>query len=185
MTKSIEEQANEAHILNSYRYDSKNGNIYYKQNVGNKKSGEKAGSVCKNNGYSRMGIGNTVRLLHRVAWFLYYGKWPEKHLDHINGIKSDNRIENLREVTHRQNSFNLKRHREGELLGAHYDKHKYKKKWVAKMRINGKSKFLGSYKTKEEAHKRYVEYLNSIGDSLIDVDLTKADQMLKEMGIKL
>ena len=185
MTKSIEEQALDEHILSIYRYDPNDGNIYFKQNIGNKKAGQKAGSICKNNDYSRIKFGKKSKLSHRVAWFLYYGKWPKNFIDHINGIKNDNKIENLREATRRQNSLNKKIHRDGQLIGAHYDKHKYKKKWIAKMSINGKSKFLGSYATKEEAHKRYVEHLKSIGDSPIEVQLTKADQMLKEMGVNL
>lgn len=43
---------------------------------------------------------------HRIAWALHYGEWPDMHLDHINGIRTDNRIVNLREVTTAQNSFN-------------------------------------------------------------------------------
>ena len=43
---------------------------------------------------------------HRIAWFLYYGYWPEHYLDHINGDKKDNRITNLREATHTQNMAN-------------------------------------------------------------------------------
>lgn len=48
---------------------------------------------------------------HRVAWLLHYGAWPVDELDHINGNRSDNRICNLRDVTHSQNQMNQKCHR--------------------------------------------------------------------------
>lgn len=49
--------------------------------------------------------GETVRA-HRAAWAIQHGKWPEKHLDHINGVKYDNRIQNLREVDAKLNARN-------------------------------------------------------------------------------
>lgn len=45
---------------------------------------------------------------HRVAWAIYHGAWPEGHIDHINGCTSDNRIANLRDVTHAENMRNQK-----------------------------------------------------------------------------
>ena len=45
---------------------------------------------------------------HRVAWLLHYGKWPEHHIDHINGIKTDNRITNLRDVPREANMQNMR-----------------------------------------------------------------------------
>lgn len=46
----------------------------------------------------------TSIMAHRVVWFLYHGYWPEDEIDHINTIKDDNRIENLREATRLQNT---------------------------------------------------------------------------------
>lgn len=45
---------------------------------------------------------------HRVIWAMFYGEWPIHHVDHINGIRDDNRIENLRDVPHLDNSRNQK-----------------------------------------------------------------------------
>lgn len=45
---------------------------------------------------------------HRVAWALHYGEWPEDQIDHVNGIRSDNRIENLRSVSQSDNQKNAK-----------------------------------------------------------------------------
>lgn len=44
--------------------------------------------------------------VHRVGWAMHYGKWPKDQIDHINMIRDDNRIENLREATASENKFN-------------------------------------------------------------------------------
>lgn len=68
-------------------------------------------------GYQRIHIRNKKInkhiKLHRIAWFLYHGKWPEKCIDHINGNRSDNRIENLRDISRSENSLNKEHHRNG------------------------------------------------------------------------
>lgn len=62
-----------------------------------------------NTGYLQGVIFGRHYVAHRVAWAIYYGKWPTKQLDHINRIRSDNRIANLREVTDQENKMNLPR----------------------------------------------------------------------------
>ena len=61
---------------------------------------------------------------HRVAWYLYYGSWPTGVIDHINRDKSDNRIENLRDVTPSVNNLN----RDLGASGEHYIT-KYNDQW--------------------------------------------------------
>lgn len=60
---------------------------------------------------------------HRVCWFLYYGDWPEGQIDHINKDKLDNRITNLRAVTHAENQKNKNRGASGELYITKYRDH--------------------------------------------------------------
>ncbi len=112
------------------------------------------------NGYIIYNIDNKNYRAHRLAWFIYYGIWPQAHIDHINGVRDDNRICNLREVTVRKNQQNLRCHREGKvLLGAHWDKSK--KKWTSNIRINGKSVHLGTFKTSQAAHEAYFKAVPS------------------------
>lgn len=68
--------------------------------------GSAAGTI--NGGYRCIIIGYDRYRAHRLAWFYVYGVWPNKYLDHINGARDDNRIENLREATTQQNSRSVK-----------------------------------------------------------------------------
>lgn len=90
------------------------------------KIGQKAG--CNNGaGYICIEINNKNYKAHRLAWYLYYGTWPKGQIDHINGVKEDNRINNLRDVTSSTNSKNRTYHRKRELrplLNIHYRKSK-------------------------------------------------------------
>lgn len=79
---------------------------------------------------------------------------PKNQIDHINGNKSDNRIENLREVTNRQNNLNKLIHISGKLPGCYLRNDK--KSWSSSISISGKSRYLGSYKTEQEAHTAYL-----------------------------
>ena len=63
---------------------------------------------CNNEGYIFGGLRGKYYYEHRLIWLYHYGEWPKECIDHINGIKDDNRIENLREATKQQNNFNRK-----------------------------------------------------------------------------
>lgn len=94
---------------------------------------------------------------HRVAWAHHYGKWPILNLDHINGIKTDNRIENLREATVAQNGHNVgltKRNASG-VRGVFW--HRGAKKWQASIHYLGQDIYLGLHEKLEDAAKRRRE----------------------------
>lgn len=108
---------------------------------------------CKTStGYLLIVLGKRYYLAHRLAWYLSTGEWPP-HLDHANGDKTDNRIENLRPATKQQNAFNQKlrsTNRSG-FKGVYFDRRR--NKWRAE--ISGK--FLGgNFLTREDAHTAYV-----------------------------
>lgn len=96
-------------------------------------------------------------LVHRIVWVIYYGKNPSNQIDHIDGVKCNNRIINLREATHQQNQFNKTHNKnsKSEKRGVHYDKEI--NKWVAQIVWNGKNTKLGRFLTKEEAILAYQE----------------------------
>ena len=59
-------------------------------------------------GYISIGLNKKQYRAHRLAWFYCYGVWPKESIDHINGIKNDNRIANLRDVRDTENKRNAK-----------------------------------------------------------------------------
>lgn len=87
---------------------------------------------------------------HRTAFAIIHDRWPDV-VDHINGDPSDNRIENLREVSHVENLRNTKLHKHNTTghMGVRW--HKRTKRWVAFIKVNGKQIHLGSFGTFDEA----------------------------------
>lgn len=145
-------------ILSRLLYDEGTGQFTRVVASGGWSIGQIAGSI-NTNGHRQLNIGGKLIMAHRVAWFLVHGKWPAAEIDHINGVKDDNRISNLREVTHSQNLQNLRKARADNksagLLGVYRASTKGSR-WCAHITINGKRKNLGSYGTKHEAHQAYL-----------------------------
>lgn len=91
----------------SLKYDPETGEFYRVRGTRGHAAG-KAGSIGSN-GYIVVGLKGRPRLAHRLAWLYMKEEWPEMQIDHINGDKTDNRWENLRQVDSFQNHKNKKR----------------------------------------------------------------------------
>lgn len=87
---------------------------------------------------------------HRLAWYLYYGELPKNQIDHIDGDKTNNRIENLRDVTHQVNGWN-------RLKAKGYSWHKGREKFISHITLNKKLIHLGFFDTAEQARAAYLE----------------------------
>lgn len=143
------------------RYDPATGDFFWKVQTNSRalvgmQAGANSLSGPVNNKYRVINIDKKQYRAHNLVWFYFHGTWPTKVLDHINGNSLDNRIENLRDVTRQQNSWNLqgpKRNNRSGLLGV--DWKASKKRWRAQIRIKGKRLWLGEYKTAEEASAAY------------------------------
>jgi len=85
---------------------------------------------------------------HHFAWWSTYNECVFE-LDHINGIRNDNRIENLRSVTRSQNQWN-------RLTAKGYSLNRSKNKYEAHIKFNNKRKFLGLFETEKEARNAYL-----------------------------
>lgn len=132
-------------------YEPETGKFYWKVQTSNSiKIGEEAGGLSVD-GYRRLRIDGVLWLAHRLSWFVIYGSFPKTGLDHINGIRTDNRIENLREAENSLNSQNRK-----TVKGYTYVSKRKKKPWLAQIKINYKNKGLGYFETAEEAHEAYL-----------------------------
>ena len=85
-------------------------------------------------------------------------------IDHINDIKNDNRVENLKIVTTRQNSYKTKNNKSSVYKGVSW--FKSKQKWFSRIYINGKVKCLGYYTSEIEAHQSYLNALKEINEDI-------------------
>lgn len=127
--------------------------------------------IKKTSSYSRVSVGDIagwydyknylkIKILdkshftHRLVWLYVYGYIPKEDIDHINGIKNDNRVINLRLASNSENHQNRivsKNNKSGYIgVSPHLNK------WRSKITLNGKSIYLGIFNTPEEAHKHYV-----------------------------
>lgn len=111
---------------------------------------KKAGSIVR--GYLVITIYGLKFPAHRLAWLLHYGKWPENQIDHIDMVKTNNRISNFRIANHSQNQGNT----------VSYGPHKTKGisplpsgSWQAKIGGKKDTKYLGSFPNKDEAAHAY------------------------------
>lgn len=93
-----------------FKYDHNTGDLLYVKQAGSARVGDKAGSYDKD-GYLRVQIScGKARFharVHRICWFLFYGTWPSR-VDHIDGDKVNNRIDNMREASGSENMINRK-----------------------------------------------------------------------------
>ena len=146
-------------ILKEYLfYDAKTGEFYWLKAMSNKiKSGSQAG-YDNGNGYRRVTLCGKRLRLHRVAWAMTYGEWPKDQIDHIDGVKDNNCISNLREATHQENEFNRKASYNGtsRFKGVHWDKRIGK--WRTQATFNRQTKYLGLFESELEAACAYVEF---------------------------
>lgn len=135
-------------------FDYRDGFLYWKVNHERVKIGDKTKPSPNRSGYYRIGIKNKRYLTHRLIYLYHHGYIP-KEIDHIDGNPSNNKIENLREVTHQQNLMNQKSQCGCSSIykGVCWDKQT--NKWIVHIKINGKQKHLGRFKSEINAAKAY------------------------------
>jgi hypothetical protein len=112
--------------------------------------GSVAGSV-NNEGYCHIKFCNVNYKAHRLAWLYMYGVWPPNCIDHINRVRNDNRIENLRLATKTQNGQNrsLSKTNISGVTGVTW--YKKSQRWRAQICVDGQHLYLGTYDTVEDA----------------------------------
>ena len=131
-------------INRGYTYDKNTGLVF-----------SRFGSELKaiKNGYLYISIQIDKRkyqlYIHQFAWY-YINKEVGESIDHINGIKNDNRIINLRSLSHQKNMFNI-------VNAKGYSWHKRDKKWVSQISINGRTKSLGYFNNELDAREAYLK----------------------------
>ena len=134
-----------------FKYDASTGEITWRTSPNNRiKQGAVAGSFDKR-GYRKIKVDNQDYRAHWIIWLIVYGRFPSEEIDHINHVKDDNRIINLREICRKGNARNLSvssRNKSG-VVGVH--KRKENGKWRAAICVDRKSIYLGEFISREDA----------------------------------
>lgn len=131
-------------------YDPLTGVFTHRKSAGGRLAGSVAGSVDVD-GYIKIGVLKHRYRAHRLAWLYTNGTWPKNQIDHINRNRSDNRICNLRDVTHQQNvqnAGNFCNNTSGR-KGVYWNKRD--SCWSARFLLGDKYLSLGCFKTFDEA----------------------------------
>jgi len=151
MKQSIEkeEALSKTELRDLLRYDHKTGMFWRKSRTSNRIDMNKpAGYVCKSGGYVHIHLKGTSYLAHRLVFLYVYGTWPREEVDHIDGDRSNNTLQNLREVTGTENHKNMKG-KPGCVLGVRWMKGR--NKWRARITHKGVETHLGMFSSYEEA----------------------------------
>lgn len=122
-----------------------------------KYANKEAFTADKGNGYKVGRIHKKSYLAHRVVWALHHGVWPEHEIDHINGTRDDNHPVNLRDVSGAENHKNVGQrinHASG-VTGVYW--HRQISKWIANITVDGKTRYLGAFASKDDAAQAYEE----------------------------
>jgi len=150
---------NSEQVLAMLNYEKETGLFRWKIKAGRQAIGSVAGSK-HSHGYISISINKKRYFAHRLAFLCMTGRFPENVVDHINGIKDDNRWCNLIACTQSKNMENRKCHQinsKTKLIGS--SKHK-SGKFIAQITRNKVHKYIGIYETAEQAHKAYMEVAN-------------------------
>lgn len=115
---------------------------------------------CLVRGRLQMRLGRKLYYVHRLVWLYHHDAWPFGQIDHINGDRTDNRIENLRDVTALVNMQNTSGR------GVTFDKRA--KRYYAQISVAGRRKHVGSFGTFDEARAAYLAAKAELHHSWVD-----------------
>jgi hypothetical protein len=145
----------QAELLELLTYNAATGEFKWLVSRGKAKAGTVAGSDL--NGYVCIRINRQNYLAHRLVWLYEFGRWPNEHLDHIDGNPKNDRLANLRECSHAENHQNVGTRRDNRAGAAGVYLHRGSGRYTAEIRVDGKRHSLGYHDTREEAHAAYLK----------------------------
>ena len=157
MSREVMRQELDAEARRRFDYDPLTGILTWKNDtkINNSKAGTRAGCI-KADGYRYVRLNNKLYCEHRVCWAMAYPELP-RQIDHINMVRDDNRICNLRPATNGENGMNkpMQSNNTTGFKGVTF--HKGTRKYHAKICFNGTRRSLGYYRTPEEASMAYAK----------------------------
>lgn len=130
-------------------FDYQDGFLVWKKSFGTIKAGKRVQSIS-NRGYVVVQVAKKRYLAHRIIWLLLNGRMPTM-IDHVDGNKQNNLIENLREVDNTLNHWNEKKRSTNKSGHKGVWWHKQSKRWEASCRVNKKQITVGRYERIEDA----------------------------------
>lgn len=144
---------NEARRL--FAYDPATGAITRRITQGGQRAGTVVGTF-RVDGYLATTIGGREVLCHRLAWALHYGADPCDEIDHRNGVRSENRIKNLRQADRGINNQNRRNPHRNNQLGVLGVRQVPSGRYIARIRVNKQLRTLGTFDTPEAASAVYL-----------------------------
>ena len=141
-------------------YDKNTGIfVWIKNSNSNNSSKNRLGKTagCNSAGYKLILIDKRLYKAHRLAWLYEHGVFPEEDIDHVDGTKDNNAIDNLRVVSKAENSQNQRKARKDNklgLLGVYFNK--LTNTFRSRIMVKGKMIEIGSFSTAEEAYQAYL-----------------------------
>jgi hypothetical protein len=139
----------------SFNYASDIGVLTWRVRPGGRvQIGDEAGSLTAD-GYLVLQFEGRRYLVHRVIWLWMTGDWPAFEVDHWNGSHADNRWSNLRDVQHKTNTENRQTANSNNSTGF-LGVSRNTRGFVARIRLSGKSRCLGTFETPQAAHDAYL-----------------------------
>lgn len=130
-------------------YNPNTGILVWKLKTGNRSRIGQIAGCLDNKGYQTITLFYGIYGAHRLAWLLTHKQWPKEDIDHINGVRNDNRLSNLCEATRQQNCMNRKLAKGRKFKGVYPARTTYG--WDAIITFSGKRIVLGTYSSPELA----------------------------------
>jgi hypothetical protein len=137
-----------AEIRSVFQYDPSTGMFT--------RDGKTTGSVLPN-GYLYLSLKNRRITAHRAAWAVVYGEFPQHEVDHVNRVRTDNRISNLRLATRSQNARNTSIRKSSRSGYKGVSWHSKCGKWRAVIQASGRQLHLGYFTSAVEASEVYIK----------------------------
>lgn len=138
-------------LKNMFDYDDEKGILIRKRDKYGREYNQPCGNKPTQHGYGALKINGRSYRVHRLIWLFHYGEFPSEFIDHIDGNKMNNRIDNLRTVSNQINNHNNKIRTDNTSGYPNVYWHKGTRKYQVRITVDGKENFIGLYATFSDA----------------------------------